>query len=387
MESSYHGSALLYRLLQHWPPGGLRIVEGNLFPPQTDRRLTAVTHTTLPVGRSRWLHSRFHDTYAAWLTRRAPARLGRLAQQLGAFAPEAVLTVVHGYSWLTAAAFAEREHLPLHLIIHDDWPRVVPPNLTATTDRGLARVYRQAVSRLCTSPFMAQEYRRRYGVDGEVLYPSRAGGAPAFRGVPARVGQPLARPTIVFAGTINSPGYVDLLRTVADGVQSVGGRLLIFGPLTRQQAVAAGLHGPTVEIGGLLSSEMLMQRLREEADVLLVPMSFAEEDAVNMQMGFPSKLTDYTAVGLPMLVVGPAYCSVVKWAFDNPGVAEVVVNDAPAAIAAAIARLMSDDAHRVQLARTALAVGDRQFAADAARAQFIDALTRCREPDHRGVTA
>ena len=67
VESSYHGSALLYRLLQGYPADRLRIVEGNLFPARTDRRLPGVSHHTLQVGSSRALNTRFHDSYSRWL--------------------------------------------------------------------------------------------------------------------------------------------------------------------------------------------------------------------------------------------------------------------------------------------------------------------------------
>jgi hypothetical protein len=56
-------------------------------------------------------------------------------------------------------------------------------------------------------------------------------------------------------------------------------------------------------------------------------MSFNAVDRANMEISFPSKLTDYTAVGLPLLIYGPHYCSAVQWARENPGVAEVVTAD------------------------------------------------------------
>ena len=44
-----------------------------------------------------------------------------LARVVGDFAPQAVMTVVHGAQWQTAAAYARRRNLPLHLIAHDQW--------------------------------------------------------------------------------------------------------------------------------------------------------------------------------------------------------------------------------------------------------------------------
>ena len=46
-ERSYHGSLLLYRLLQALPPEKLRVVEGYLGPSQPDRRLPGVAYRAL----------------------------------------------------------------------------------------------------------------------------------------------------------------------------------------------------------------------------------------------------------------------------------------------------------------------------------------------------
>jgi glycosyltransferase involved in cell wall biosynthesis len=374
VESSYHGSALLYRLLQRYPADRLKIIEGNLFPPRTDRRLTGVAHATLQVGRARPLNSRFHDWYSRWLLAGARRRAASALLLAGGFAPEAVLTVGHGYTWLTAAQLANDLRLPLHLILHDDWPRIVAPALRPVVDRAFGEVYRQAASRLCVSPFMNEDYARRYGVGGTVLLPSRAVDAPVFSGVAERLHRGDGPLVFAFAGTINSPGYASLLRNLSQGIAGHRGELLIFGPVDAAQAAAAGLDLPNIRLGGWLKAHELLLRLRAEADVLFVPMSFAAGDRDNMRMGFPSKLTDYTAIGLPLLVAGPPDCSAVRWANQHPGVAEVVTAEDAAALAPAIDRLSHDPSHRVRLARTAQEIGSQDFSAAAADAIFQSAL-------------
>ena len=104
-----------------------------------------------------------------------------------------------------------------------------------------------------------------------------------------------------FAGTINSPDYFRLLGKLAECLERHGGRLLIFGPLTADQAAKAGLAKTNIQLGGLVKPDVLLQRLRKEADVLFVPMSFSLSDRPNMEIAFPSKLTEYTAAGLPIL--------------------------------------------------------------------------------------
>lgn len=370
VESSYHGSALLYRLLQRHPADRLKIIEGNLFPPRTDRRLSGVSHVTLHLGHTRLLNTRFHDWYSRWLFAGARRRAARVASLVGTFTPDAVLTVAHGYSWMTAAQYAADAGLPLHLIVHDDWPRVVDASMRTAVDREFGHVYRQARARFCASPFMVEDYERRYGARGTVLLPYRSADAPVFAGVAERAQRDGQRLVFAFAGSINSPGYAALLKTLAHAIAPEGHELLIFGPVTQPQAAAAGFDLPNVRLGGLLKADELLLRLRAEADVLFAPMSFAREDADNMRMGFPSKLPDYTAVGLPLLIAGPADCSAVRWATANAGVAEVVATDDRAEVARAIRRLTSDHAHRRALAARAQEVGARDFSAASAYATF-----------------
>lgn len=94
-----------------------------------------------------------------------------------------------------------------------------------------------------------------------------------------------------------------------------------------------------------------------------------------MTLAFPSKLADYTAAGLPLLVYGPACCSAVTWARENEGVAEVVDTNDGSHLAAAVARLAVDPSRRLTLARRALEVGRRYFTRDAVQQVFDDALT------------
>jgi glycosyltransferase involved in cell wall biosynthesis len=220
---------------------------------------------------------------------------------------------------------------------------------------------------------MTRSYEVRYGKPAQVIYPSRAVDCPKIEELPAYQSRD-ARPfTIAFAGTINSAGYVRALIALQHALKPVGGRLLIFGPLTSDDAGHIGLNDPNTEIGGLLSWSELMTRLRDDADALFVPMSFDASDRANMEMAFPSKLADCTATGLPLLIYGPDYCSAVVWARQNQGVAEVVASEAQ--LGEAIKRLADDATHRVTLGRRALEVGREYFTHERVQQVFHQALS------------
>ena len=149
VESSYHGSALLHRLLSNYPHEKLTIIE-TARQSEPKRRLRNVKYTSHQIGNPRWLNTRFHPYAVAWYSQ-AGTRIGpRIAQSLNGFSVEGVLTVAHGFGWLAAANIARTRKVPLHLMVHDDWPRAadVAPAFRNWLDARFAKVYRQAHSLL-----------------------------------------------------------------------------------------------------------------------------------------------------------------------------------------------------------------------------------------------
>jgi hypothetical protein len=368
VESSYHGSALLYRLLQDYPSGKLMVMEAEGYVSLPPRRLLDVPYLKFPVALKRLRYTRFSRLAASCLMLTAGSQARRLRRAARGFRPEAILTVAHGHSWLAAARYAEAENLPLHLIVHDHCPDTLPVlrSLKGIQDRYFRGVYRRAASRLCVSPFMEEEYSRCYGMRGQVLYPSRAKDCPLFDEAPptyGRVGGPLRA---AYAGNIVHAGYVRLIRILVDSLERRGGLLLLYGPHSREQLTEWGLNRPSVVSRGLIASGDLISRLRDEADFLFVPMAFdADGSQFQMTISFPSKITDYTATGVPLLICGPEYCSAVQWAKTSGPVAEVVTTEDTREISAAAQRL-EDNEHRKRLGQAAMQVGDRLFSHTAA---------------------
>ena len=330
------------------------------------RRLPGVKYASFPIGKPRWLNTRFHPYAVAWFSEVGTQVGPRIAQSINGFTCGSVLTVAHGFGWLAAASIAKRRKIPLHLVVHDDWPRVadIAPSFRKWLDAQFAAVYRQARSRMCVSPAMSHEYQQRYGEPADVIYPSRACECPEFTEPPARLGRNDRPFTIAFAGTINSDGYVQALRGLKAALETVSGRLLIFGP----QRINLN-----ADIRGLVPADELLIHLREEADALFVPMSFDPSDRANMELAFPSKLADYTATGLPLLIYGPPYCSAVAWARENEGVAEIVESEPD--LKNAIERLAHNPTHRQNLGQRALDTGGKYFSYDQVQQTFIRALS------------
>src|SRR5918993_750427 len=150
--ASYHGSALLHRLLSDYPCDRLTVIE-TATESDPARRLPSVNYISHPIGKARWLNTRFHPYLVAWFTYAGERQAPKIVQSVNGAGFESVLTVVHGFGWLAAANIASNRKVPLHLIVHDDWPRVADVASTWRNwlDDRFARVYRQAKSRLCVS--------------------------------------------------------------------------------------------------------------------------------------------------------------------------------------------------------------------------------------------
>jgi glycosyltransferase involved in cell wall biosynthesis len=376
VESSYHGSLLLFRLLQNYPVANLRIIEGNLHTSAPERRLRGVQYQTLAVGHERLLRTRLHKFYSAILSLSGRGRAKQIEALMHNFSPEAVLTVTHGYSWITAAKFAAEHRIPLHLICHDDWPRVanLPVFANRWLDSAFGKVYRQAATRFCVSPYMVRRNFDLYGVSGDVLYPSRDKDTPVFSNSPVRLGLSQSTLRVAFAGTLNTNDYARTLNSIAKALTNSDGVLLVYGPISRDDAISLGLNESNIELRGFVPSSELIFHLRQEADVLLVPMSFAPGDEVAMAVNFPSKLADYTAVGLPLLIIGPENSSAVQWARENSGVALVLNGRAELLLKNALSSLATDGELRERLATKASEVGDRLFSAGIAQELFVRKL-------------
>ncbi len=377
VESTYHGSALLFRLFENYPASRLRIIEGVGYQSLPERRLPEVHYEQLPIPGKRYLNTRFHSYMSTALSVTAAQRSRILPSLLKGFEPAVVCTVGHGYSWMTAAAYARQYKLPLHFIIHDDWPRaarIVSPARKWLNDR-FGQVYRQSVTRMCVSPFMVQKYASSYGVKGEVLYPSRASDVAVVSQPPIRAARDNQQLVYAFGGTINSPGYSQALKELSEALEPQGGQLNIYGPITQSEAEDVGLSRSNIHLRGLLPSNQLIQELRDNVDVLFLPVSFADSDRENMSLSFPSKLTDYTVCGVPILIYGPQYSSAVRWAQDNENVAEVVLEQTPRALSMGLTRLQNSQ-YRRQLGASALQVGDTYFSHAAAQELFFRNITQ-----------
>jgi hypothetical protein len=376
VESSYHGSALLFRLFEEYPPDRLVIIESEDTPSEKHRRLKNVRYFENAFPFRRLRRTRFHALYLLIRALFASRTNRKIKKILKDFRPDAVVTVAHGYSWMTASALADRHSIPLHLIVHDHLPSTCTGfRLTkALLQRRFTKSYRIAKSRLCVSPFMEEEYRNRYSVGGTILFPARSRRTVVHNSLPEASSAKTGALVGAFAGSINSVGYAKLLKLLAQALETDSGKLFIYGPQSLETIRELNLNASNIYPKGLIPSGELVETLRRETDFLFVPMSFDHDGhEENMRLSFPSKLTEYTASGLPILICGPSSCSAVRWADQTPAVAEVATAESNADLVAAIEKLKCP-AHRAQLVLASTAAGEQDFSHARMLRIFSDAI-------------
>ena len=338
------GSILLLRLLAQWPTDRLAIFGPN--PPKEAETLDCPYHHYQPII-ERLQYSRFAPL-APPLTWLLPLAL----PDVSVHPPAIVLSVMQTSVYYRAAQrVARRYRLPLALIIHDD-PEEIEPIRWWT--RSLVRkfntnVYQSAGIRFCVSPQLRDELCDRYGAPGEVLYPNRSR---SLKPRPVALNDILRRQdglVVGYAGTVRY-GYGDRLEQLLPVFRRHQTTLRIYS-LEKPRF----LRQNGVEYAGSFSPNGVWERVKEECDAVILPYCGPEHGHENLyRTHFPSKLPEYLALGMPVIITGPNYATGMQWGVTHPDAAVVVPATDPSELGAVLTRLRNEGAYRASLAGGAL---------------------------------
>lgn len=373
------GPMLMHRLLKAWPAEKLMVVTPGA---KTTCDLPGVRTVEPPPASLRNL---FRSRLAsAWTTLLGTKTLTEtlisrgagpkwLAGQLDDFAPQAVLTAGVSAAWIGADGLARRLGVPLHVIIHDDhhyadfWCRPLKP----FGEKLFGRTYRRAASRLCVSRPMEREYERRFGVAGDVLLPSRDAQAVVFD-KPRSIASGVAKPAKIFyAGSITRQGFREV-DAIAGVLKKHGHRLILYSGTKPSD----GFTPQHMERREPVPAMELVKRLHEEADLLLLYTDFTSAMREVVKTLFPSKLVDYTAAAVPIVVAAPDYACIVDYLRSRPTAAELVTDKNPEVVASAIEHLLAQPEKRKMLAEGAVEVGMEDFDHAKVFGKFCQAVGR-----------
>jgi glycosyltransferase involved in cell wall biosynthesis len=293
---------------------------------------------------------------------------------------EALISIVEGRYYLPAALAGWVTGTPHIIVVHDNF---VSGNFATSTfvGRVLRRLTKRTLRNAAHIYAVSQEMQRlvldECGMQAEIQMPSTT--------IPPRQPDfhlPLensAGPVILFAGTV---GYTvkDCLDLLVDLV--VSGKLKEYQlpkaslhlctPLTDAEMLTFGWNGPGIVSRGWAPQSELPGVL-SGADILFLPYSFSQIARKAVETAFPSKIADYLAAGKPILIFGPKYSSLVRYAREK-SFAEIVDEFSPIALARAIQKITFSTGDRQRLAIRAREVLSANHDIERQRRQFYRTL-------------
>ena len=366
------GSQQLLRALRDYPTDRLLVVGPT---PVANAELLECEYIAYPLPVTRWIDTRFHTwvNLANSLRLVPQPRRAWLQEIVARFRPELVVTVMDCFSYYSIAArVALKCGLPLLTITMDrpdSFERVTRFWRGVQFDR-IGRIYRQAACNLAVSRQMSVWLRRIFNANSEVHYFAPSADIP--RGDPAacRTKRNLGRFVLGYAGSLEY-GYERQIAALLPELEAAGVTLRIYSAHTKRLPSSSVLDARS-----FLPVQELWRELISGCDALLLPYPFSHEDASLYRTHFPTKLSEYYTLGLPIFLLGPSYATGIRWGLDHPGSALVVTDRNPEAWRQALLRLKHDPELRVKLAACAQAIATDFFAPAISHRQFHQSFAR-----------
>jgi len=247
----------------------------------------------------------------------------------------------------------------------DRWERTFAERVEPTLLRGAGGI-------ITPNAFLQATLRQRYGVETTIIH--NPCDLADYESVPMEpVGKADGEVRIVYTGAIYWAHY-DAFQDLLVAIRRLGKPELKLHLYTAQPpAVLAeqGICGPIVFHEHRATAEM--PGIQQGADLLFLPLAFDSPFPEQVRTAAPFKVGEYLAARRPILVHAPAD-SFVAWYFRHYDCGLVVDQPAPALLAEAIERILTDAALRQRLTANAWARANADFSIATAQAQFAELL-------------
>lgn len=369
---------MVYRHLRGLVESGWRVT---VSPPAAAVRPLPPGHgfelLPLPSRKSWWppSSSRFPSTQwlRAWLWYRSMRSDPAWTKPI----PDCVLTVLWGHSSLTALYLARAWGVPLAVWMHDLFREMGLPARQERDGERLTRIVLRAADRVWTvseelgvamAPLCRQGAVRPLAAVPEQGVTPAGGWNPRFR----------ASPVIAHAGAFH-PYHVGYLAAVASAAAKHGGNLLVLTPDNNPalaQLRATGVHFRHQSSFG--SSAEALRFLANEASAITIMYPLDPAAYARSPLGFPSRLIEFSHLGLPILLAAPPGNPLINWAERNKW--PLVLERADWNALDAIVRRLSQESEWKLLSARMLAIAADVCSASKIHRQFLDELPRRQVP-------
>ena len=344
------GSMQLYRVLQGYPGEKLMVMG---WPPEKDAKLLPCRYETVKLltyrmacTRSRHWMSGLNALNTIW-----EPQLGRSERMAREFQPEVVVTVMDKLShYKHAWAVARRLGIPLMTITMDD-PEIFEtahPMLNWAQKRLLQKIYSYASLSLGVSREMAEYLEREFQKKTEVFY---FGPPEGIRPRPAKESGSLKKTgqfVLAHAGAM-SLGYREGIGEILPALEKADAVLNVY---TKDQHIVP--QHPRIRNRGFHPVEKLWSLVQSECDGVILPYSFGKKDERVYRTHFPTKLSEYCWLGMPVIVAGPEYATGVRWAQRHPDACVAISDVRSETMGPRLRRLAEEGVVRERLALQAV---------------------------------
>jgi glycosyltransferase involved in cell wall biosynthesis len=312
-QTIHAGSLQLYRALENYPKERIRAIG----PVEREAEQLSETYDPflLPI---RLTTTRFAQLANTLNTIRILPDLSvsRIEKLLGDFKPDLVITLIEILPYAFAALrYAKAKKLPLMTITMDK-----PGDFTYIYERfkqaqfrRIQEVYQYSSVNLGVSKEMAQYIKATFKTKCDVLYfcpPEGLTARDPERALTLSNGSAL---TIGYAGSLTL-GYGQQLSAMLQTFEKAGVQVNIYS------ITPPTFSSQSVTYRGRFTQYEVWERIKDECDVVLLPYYFhygTKETSV-YSTHFPTKLSEYLTLGMPVIVIGPEWATGVKWATEHP---------------------------------------------------------------------
>ncbi|MEH1789725.1 MAG: glycosyltransferase family 4 protein [Nostoc sp.] len=371
-QSVYAGCSLLQRLLKTYPAEKLLVI-GPTPHPNAELLSSRYEFIKQPLL-DRLTKTRFASLYRSldvfgWIPQLS---ISSITSKLKGFQPDVVLTLMQVQNYYHLAyRYANSQNLPLIVIVHD-LPECFEPVENWATQRQLKKnteVYQYATKRLCVSSEMRDHLEKVYGVRGNVLYPNRSETL-SHRNI--EYSFTLREPevlTVGYAGSL-AYGYGQQLEQMIPAFLQARAKLRIYS----QSTLENNCPNIVTNCGYASTAEVTWELVKAECDAVILPYFWSDNYTMLYKTHFPSKLSEYLALGMPVLIFGPDYATGVKWGLQHPDDVLVVTENKAQLWSDALMKLRDSAQLRQHLSQAALSVGDQDFNPASICDQFLSSI-------------
>jgi glycosyltransferase involved in cell wall biosynthesis len=348
------GSAILLTNLLSNYPGKLRAIAGESQYSRPDPAFVPPCPTRYVAPPC--VPQRVYDG----LRRRYPAMAFRLLKgamhrALTALGTDLVLAAFPREDFLVATFLAARRlRLPFYVHMHDLWRDNLSADTAAARFAGVWEpfILRQATRVLCMTEAMQKHYEKQYDLQTEIL-PHSIPEQDYQRAPRAMLPPRLPKPTALFVGAVNPAMNLDALKVLAAASELLPKEyeLLYCTPTDLPTLHRLGIQSSRLQVRYVSRAEV--QHLQSAAHVLIAPLSHKNCAMEEVRTVFSTKLLEYLISGRPIVVFAPED-SYHATSARKHGWGYVVTEDSPAALAAAIVHVTTDENLAAALVHRAL---------------------------------